>query len=671
MLDFLRDAKRFALYFGTIIQQHPLQVYHTTHIFSPKNSVVRMAFADAKLSDWIRRSGDVGPNWAASLRTFETQDRRLSTCVAFSRDGKIASGTANGSVHAWNTTSGDELFSVAGLEANVTAVSFAPNGFLATALRYDERNSSSIKIWDMDDKPRHWTLATIDKASVDYLAFAKKHERLSALSKGGQIYMYDLLTGECVQKHVFPTTVETTAALSSRGAWFAFSDQTSVNLGRWQGSQKIRSRKVMDIGDESVRGLAFSNDETLLGVGYEHLVTIWDIKTGTCIHTLRSGKSRYVTAHFAFTKDHLAVGTIGGDLSIWDLTSESELHLPFSHREAIQALVFSPDNEVLASASLDFSVKSWDLQVPHTEDTATKGQRIGKLWSFGYQSELVAAKIDRTAKVWNVQTGQTVRVFPLCDALATLEEKPLLAKAMESTIDIWDAEEWSVKTTLEADGTEVHFLAFSANGSGLVSIASRWSPEEPKVSKVQVWNLEAGREEWGLLYPAGWEEPQCAAIFLGGSERLIAVVDSVAVEIYDMRTSKLRSDIFLQGVESIVFLNDGVLILAVTRTRLACAFETSSGAMVWQHFITADFKGDLFQRALNELHQSYGQIVVAPTRRLNMSPDGRWVMKGDEKLLWIPPQYRAISTSISGSTVSFGTEDGMLSILGYKGDISS
>lgn len=668
-MEFLRDARRFALYFGSIVQQHPLQVYHTTHVFAPKNSAVRIAFADAELSDWIRRSGDVGPNWTANLRTFETQDRRLSTCVAFSRDGKVASGTANGTIHAWNTTSGDELFSVGGLEANVTAVCFAPNGYLATVLRYDERNSSSIKVWDTDDKPRHWTLATIDGVSVDYLAVGKKHDRLSALSKGGQIYMYDLSSGECVQKHVFPATAETTAALSGRGAWFAFSDQTSVNLGRWQGSQKVRSRKVMDIGDEVVRGLAFSNDEAFLGVGYEHSVTIWDIKTGTCIHTLRSGKFRHAIAQFAFTKNHAAVGTIGGALSIWDLRSKAELHIPFAHTAAVQALVFSPDNEVLASASLDFSVKTWDLQLPHTEDADKKGQRIGKLRSFGHQSELLAAKIDRSAEVWNVQTGQTVRVFPLCDALATSKEKLLLANAIESTINIWDAEQWSIKMALEADGNEVSFLAFSENGLGLVSIASRWPANEHKVSKLQVWNTNSGHEDWSLLYPAGWEEPQCAAIFLSESERLIAVVDSVAVEIYDMRTSRQRSDIFLQGIESIVFLNDGAFILAVTRTRLACAYETSSGAMVWQHIITADFKGDLFQRALNEMHQSYGQGLPSPTQRLNMSSDGRWVMKEDEKLLWIPPQYRPISTSISGAAVSFGAEDGMLSILGYKGEV--
>jgi hypothetical protein len=44
--SFLRDAKRFALRFQSMIQDAPLQLYSSALIFAPEMSIVRRAFTD-------------------------------------------------------------------------------------------------------------------------------------------------------------------------------------------------------------------------------------------------------------------------------------------------------------------------------------------------------------------------------------------------------------------------------------------------------------------------------------------------------------------------------------------------------------------------------------------------------------------------------------------------
>ncbi|TVY23810.1 Vegetative incompatibility protein HET-E-1, partial [Lachnellula hyalina] len=88
----IHDAKRFALYNRSVIEQAPLQLYCSALIFAPGNSVVRMMF-EGYIPDWIQLKSRVQAHWNAALQTLEGHTASV-TSIAFSPDGKqVVSGS--------------------------------------------------------------------------------------------------------------------------------------------------------------------------------------------------------------------------------------------------------------------------------------------------------------------------------------------------------------------------------------------------------------------------------------------------------------------------------------------------------------------------------------------------------------------------------------------------
>jgi WD domain, G-beta repeat len=97
LLEFVHDAKRFALYNRPAIEQAPLQTYCSALVFAPVMSVVRKQFKD-RVHRWMRRLPEVEKDWNALLQTLEGHSGSVDA-VAFSPDGKLlASASTDGTV---------------------------------------------------------------------------------------------------------------------------------------------------------------------------------------------------------------------------------------------------------------------------------------------------------------------------------------------------------------------------------------------------------------------------------------------------------------------------------------------------------------------------------------------------------------------------------------------
>ncbi|KAG9231305.1 NACHT domain-containing protein [Amylocarpus encephaloides] len=82
---FIYDARRFAVYYRSVIEQAPLQLYCSALIFSPEQSIIRAAFKKC-IPTWIQRKPQVQAYWSAALQTLEGHSGWVQS-VAFSPDG--------------------------------------------------------------------------------------------------------------------------------------------------------------------------------------------------------------------------------------------------------------------------------------------------------------------------------------------------------------------------------------------------------------------------------------------------------------------------------------------------------------------------------------------------------------------------------------------------------
>ncbi|MBE9179482.1 caspase family protein [Oculatella sp. LEGE 06141] len=177
------------------------------------------------------------------------------------------------------------------------------------------------------------------------------------------------------------------------------------------------------------------------------------------------------------------------------------------HRQTVHRLVFSPDQQHLATASADGTIRLWSLNA-QTIQTGTLTAKHTLTWvsseapapdstedttpadvadlAFNSTGSLVAAIAHNSSQVnvWSVETGTLISRFTSDQAVTRMAFSPkanwIAVASSDRSVSIWQAETGQLLTKLPAiDG--VHSLQFSPDGSLLLTASSD--------GKAQLWRL--------------------------------------------------------------------------------------------------------------------------------------------------------------------------------------
>ena len=111
----------------------------------------------------------------------------------------------------------------------------------------------------------------------------------------------------------------------------------------------------------------------------------------------------------AFSPDGNVIVTASYDntVKIWDALTGECLQTLEGHTERVDSVVFSPDGKKIVTASADKTAKIWDVstgQCLHTLEGHTDWVSSAAFSPDG--TVIVTASADRTAKIWNALTGE-------------------------------------------------------------------------------------------------------------------------------------------------------------------------------------------------------------------------------------------------------------------------
>ncbi|KAH7309671.1 hypothetical protein B0I35DRAFT_85191 [Stachybotrys elegans] len=142
---------------------------------------------------------------------------------------------------------------------------------------------------------------------------------------------------------------------------------------------------------------------------------LWDTTTGVCRQVLE-GHRRKVTA-VTFSPDGQIVASASWDWTVrlWDTTTGICCQVLEGHRDRVTAVAFSPDGQIVASASWDWTVRLWDTTTDVCRQVLEGHRRKVTAVAFSPDGQTVAsASNDETVRCWDVATGMHRQTLSSC-----------------------------------------------------------------------------------------------------------------------------------------------------------------------------------------------------------------------------------------------------------------
>lgn len=230
----------------------------------------------------------------------------------------------------------------------------------------------TIKIWDtgngscLQSLECHGSLA-------ESVAFSHDSTFLASGLGNGTVMIWNSYNGQFLQKFEGHSDTPTSISFSSDSKWLASSSRDQT-IKIWDTYHKL-NQPLHEGHDIMIHEVAIScNSLWLATSSLDGTVKIWDISSGKCLQTLEVD---YIIN--AISISHNSRWVALGDetvVKIWDIFHEKYVQILDGHEDELVSIAFSHDSILLASGSLDASIRIWDTRNGNCLQTLEIGQTV-------------------------------------------------------------------------------------------------------------------------------------------------------------------------------------------------------------------------------------------------------------------------------------------------------
>ena len=200
------------------------------------------------------------------------------------------------------------------------------------------------------------------------------------------------------------------------------------------------------------------------------------------------------------------------------------------HDAPITRLAWFPDGERLASASLDGTIRIWNVSDGTLWKVLTDaGTRVLSLDVTPDGRRLISASEDATLKIWDLATGAIIGTLRghsnLVTAVAALPDGRIISASWDGTLKLWSAETGAEEFTFAGHTDRINALAVTPDGQRVISAS--WD------QTLRVWNLATKKEECVLAGRTGGDNDVAV---LEGGKVIASAAEDATVRIWDLAT---------------------------------------------------------------------------------------------------------------------------------------
>jgi WD40 repeat protein len=357
------------------------------------------------------------------------------TSAAYSKDGKwLVTGSRDNNARVWDTASGKLLLLLSANSGMVDSVAFSPDG--STVLT----GSNTARLWSITaDDPQQQTISA--PGGITTFALAPDGKTILAGDVNGNTGLWDLATKQLLYKISENGYDAKDVALSPDGKLAATAYNYDPNNCVFGVFDTTTGVLLQSFSAESlqpyIETLTFSSDSKMIFAGYmDDSARLWDIASGKVLRQF-IGNDPQNHGSSTYSPDGNLVIMDGGKIW-WDISTGEQINFPGEmqgHRT-----VFSDDGSLVAISNFQGEPTTiWNVA---TRQLVNRFSGSGSMAFSPDNKLLLVSAGDNTAQLWEISTGQLLRVYsghtaPVTSVAFMPDGQRIVTGSLDGTIRTW------------------------------------------------------------------------------------------------------------------------------------------------------------------------------------------------------------------------------------------
>ena len=283
---------------------------------------------------------------------------------------------------------------------------------------------------------------------------------------------------------------------------------------------------------------------------------LWDIDSNEQLGAWKH-KSNVLCTAVSHDGKLIATGSRDGLVQLIDRATGNPTGAPISHNDAVNAVRFSSDDNMLLTCSDDHFVNLWDIGLRRLLQQGVHHGAVNDAQFGPDQQTYVSVSDDHTARLWDLESGEERLQVTHEDDVTQVDYHPtggyFVTASEDKTAKLWETIEGECLATFSHESDVVEAL-FSPDGSSIATCSNDRT--------VRLWNTVMGEELYRWSHRAAVDDID----FSADGRLLASASDDKTVRIWDTETgveSPLSPLVHRLDVDAAKFSPDGEWLATV------------------------------------------------------------------------------------------------------------